>query len=294
MRIRYIEVFLALMQAGSTQGAAELLCTTQSSVSKLLQSLERQLGFPLFLRSSGSKLKPTADAYALMASAGRINGELQAFMQLAGELQAGQAVHLNVQSAAAVATSLLPRVVARYKRNWHDLKINLTVGRPDGIVSSVRNHQADIGIIITPSEHEIPMVHNVWSAPMVCVFQKGHALAAKPEIRPGDLAGLPFIAYRASQGLGRIVENAFASAGVVPQVEIRANSTGMICRIVEEGYGVSVVDRLSLSINEGLEYRPFLPECLMRVGIVVSERVALSIQGQRFVDTLKSCLLEIR
>lgn len=295
LRLRYIEVFLALMQTGSAQGAADLLCTTQPSISKALGALERQLGFPLFVRSGGSRLKPTADAYTLMVEANRVNEELRSFLQVAAELQAGQAVHLNVQVTAAIASYLLPRVVARYKETWHDAKLSLTVAHTDAIINSVRNQHMDIGIIITSPEEEFPGVRNVWTAPMVCVFPKGHALAAKAQITPADLAGEQLIAYRSSLGLGKMVEKAFASAGVPLNVEIRVNNTAVICRIVEEGYGVSVVDRLSLAARNysNIEYRPFAPECLMRVGLVLSEKVPLSVQGQHFVETLKFCLDEI-
>ncbi|ALM86083.1 LysR family transcriptional regulator [Bordetella sp. N] len=295
LRLRYIEVFLALMQTGSAQGAADLLCTTQPSISKALGALERQLGFPLFVRTGGSRLKPTADAYTLMVEANRVNEELRSFLQVAAELQAGQAAHLNVQVTAAIASYLLPRVVARYKETWHDAKLSLTVAHTDAIVNSVRNQHMDIGIIITSPEEEFPGVRNVWTGPMVCVFPKGHALAAKAQITPADLAGEPLIAYRSSLGLGKMVEKAFASAGVPLNVEIRVNNTAVICRIVEEGYGVSVVDRLSLAARNysNIEYRPFAPECLMRVGLVLSEKVPLSVQGQHFVETLKLCLDEL-
>jgi DNA-binding transcriptional LysR family regulator len=292
IRLRYIEVFLALMQTGSAQGAANLLCTTQPSISKTLGALERQLGFQLFVRTAGSRLKPTADAYALMVEGNRVNEELRSFLQVAAELQAGQAAHLNVQSTAAIATWLLPRVVARYKQAWREARLSLTVSGADAIVSSVRNQHTDIGIVINGPEEEFPLVRTVWSAPMVCIFPKGHALAAKSEIGPEDLAGQALIAYRSSLGLGKMVENAFTGAGVPLPAEIRVNNTGVICRIVEEGYGVAVVDRLSLAANNysNIECRPFVPLCLMRIGLVLSERVPLSIQGQRFVETLEDCL----
>ena len=296
LKLRYIEVFLALMQTGSAQAAADLLCTTQPSISKALSALERQLGFPLFVRTGGSRLKPTADAYTLMIEANRVNEELRSFLRVAAELQAGQAAHLNVQVTSAIASYLLPRVVARYKNIWHDAKLSVTVAHTDAIIDSVRNQHMDIGIIVTSPEEEYPGVQNIWMAPMVCVFSKGHALAKKSVITPEDLAGVPMITYRSSQGLGKMVEKAFESAGVPMQIEIRVNNTAVICRIVEEGYGVSVVDRLSLAAGNysNIEYRPFLPECTMRVGLVLSEKVPLSVQAQHFVESLRCCLDEIK
>jgi DNA-binding transcriptional LysR family regulator len=294
LRLRYIEVFLALMQTGSTQGAAQVLCTTQPSISKALGALERQLGFALFLRT-GSRLKPTADAYTLMAEANRVNEEVRAFLQVAAELQEGHAVHLNVQTTPALASFLVPRVAARYKQSWQRAKLNLGVAGTDTVVTNVRKHLTDIGVVITSAEEHIGLVRKLWSAPMVCVFPKGHALSAKSEIHPEDLAGLPLVAYRSSLGLGKLVEKAFESAGLAQQIEIRVNNTAVICSIVDEGYGVAVVDRLSLAAKtySNLESRPFLPECMMHIGLVISEQLPLSVQGERFVELLKQCLEEL-
>lgn len=282
------------MQTGSTQGAAQVLCTTQPSVSKALGALERQLGFALFLRT-GSRLKPTADAYTLMVEANRVNEEVRSFLQVASELQEGHAAHLNVQATPALASFLMPRVVARYKQARKGAKLSLGVGRTDAVVNSVRNHLTDIGVVITSTEEEIGLVQKLWTAPMVCIFPQGHALSAKTEIWPKDLADHPLVAYRSSLGLGKLVEKAFQATGVAQHVEIRVNNTAVICGIVNDGYGVAVVDRLSLAANtySNLESRPFLPECLMHIGLVISEQRPLSVQGERFVEILKECLGEL-
>ncbi len=53
MRLRHIEVFHAIMQAGTISGAAQLLHISQPAVTKVLQHCELQLGMPLFDRVRG-------------------------------------------------------------------------------------------------------------------------------------------------------------------------------------------------------------------------------------------------
>lgn len=293
LRLRYIEVFQALMQTGSTQGAAEVLHTTQPSISKALAALERQLRLPLFVRT-GTGLKPTADAYALMSEAGRVSEEVRNFQRVAGELQEGRAMQLSIHATPAIASNLLPRAVARYKSTWHNTKISLSVGRTDAVVGSVRNHLTDFGIVITSPEEEIGLVRRLKSSAMVCILPRGHRLAQQAAITPADLADEPLIAYRTSLGLGKLVDKAFADAGVIQRVETRVNHTGVICAIVDQGYGVAIVDSLSVALGNhpGLEVRPFLPECTMHVALVVSEQRPLSLQAERFVEVLRQCLDE--
>ena len=53
MRLKHIEVFNALMSAGSVVGAARLLFISPPAVSKALKMVEDELGFLLFQRVHG-------------------------------------------------------------------------------------------------------------------------------------------------------------------------------------------------------------------------------------------------
>ena len=64
MRLRHIEVVNAIRVTGTLKAAAALLSLTQPAVTQILQSAERQLGYPLFERVRG-KLIPTREAQTL-------------------------------------------------------------------------------------------------------------------------------------------------------------------------------------------------------------------------------------
>src|SRR5882757_1375834 len=53
IHLRYIEMFQAILQAGTLTDAACLLNISQPAATKLLQQAERRLGFPLFVRVKG-------------------------------------------------------------------------------------------------------------------------------------------------------------------------------------------------------------------------------------------------
>lgn len=70
MVIRDIEVFRAVMNAGSTSKAAGLLGISQPAVSQAIRRLESAAGFRLFERVR-SRLVPTQEAMALMRDVDR-------------------------------------------------------------------------------------------------------------------------------------------------------------------------------------------------------------------------------
>ncbi len=60
MKLRQIEIFREVCDAGSVTGAAESLGISQPAVSKHLAALERACGFLLFARTGG-RLVPTPE-----------------------------------------------------------------------------------------------------------------------------------------------------------------------------------------------------------------------------------------
>lgn len=86
MRLRHIEIFQAIRQAGSISGAAQLLHVSQPAVTKVLQHAEQQLGFALFLRVRG-KLQATPEALELEREVDKVSESLQGVRRLAQSLR---------------------------------------------------------------------------------------------------------------------------------------------------------------------------------------------------------------
>lgn len=292
LRLRYIEVFLSLMQTGSTQGAAMALHTTQPNISKALGALERQLGFQLFVRT-GSGLKPTADAFALFSEADRVHEEVTAFRRMANELRDGRAYPLNLLVSPALTTAILPQAVANYKKSWPATTLSIAAGRTDMIVNSVQKQLADVGIIVYSDHQELGQVKKLHTSAMVCIVRKDHSLAELAVITPTDLKNEQLVAYGSSLGFSRVVESAFSQAGIEPKFGVTVNYTSAIYALVNAGGGVAVVDRFSLAEPyQNIVALPFEPQCFIHIGLVVSDQRPLSMQAERFIAAFVKCLPE--
>jgi DNA-binding transcriptional LysR family regulator len=95
MRLRHIEVFHAIMQAGTISGAAQLLHISQPAVTKVLQHCELQLGMPLFDRVRG-KLYPTPEAQRLFVEIDKLNRDLVGIRRLAANLRSGESEQVRL------------------------------------------------------------------------------------------------------------------------------------------------------------------------------------------------------
>ena len=74
-RARALEIFAAVMRAGSFSGAGRALGLTPSAVARSIDRIEARLGVRLLLRSTRS-LTPTAEGQVYLQTARRILADL--------------------------------------------------------------------------------------------------------------------------------------------------------------------------------------------------------------------------
>ena len=122
---RHVEVFRAVMTAGSVTGAAALLFTSQPTLSRELARMESLLGYPLFDRGPG-RVRPTARALALFEEVQRVYQGLDQVIARAQALGRAETERLEVLTLPALAQALLPAASARWLRRHPQASLSLT------------------------------------------------------------------------------------------------------------------------------------------------------------------------
>ncbi len=110
---RHIEVFRAVMIAGSVTKAAELLGSSQPTVSRELARLEQGIGFALFDRVGG-RLRPTMPGLALFDEVRQSYAGLERVASAAARLRAFKGGQLSVIALPAFSHSILPEAFRRF------------------------------------------------------------------------------------------------------------------------------------------------------------------------------------
>src|SRR5690606_14552608 len=111
MEIRQFEAFAAVHASCSVTAAARLLDRSQPVVSRQLQDLEHELGFPLFTRPR-PQVTRTEQGRAFLEE---VRNVLSGLRQLAARSRAiaeGRARPLRIATSLSVSHSLLPPVLA--------------------------------------------------------------------------------------------------------------------------------------------------------------------------------------
>jgi DNA-binding transcriptional LysR family regulator len=125
--------------------------------------------------------------------------------------------------------------------------------------------------------------------PAVCVMPPGHALAARRVIRPADLHGQDFIALAAVNRWRAKLGAVLDAKRSVPRIQVDTPLASTACRLVMEGVGISVLDRLSAEANayQGIVMRPFRPDIVEDLVLLSSAQTALSSVAGAFAAMLQ-------
>jgi Transcriptional regulator len=285
MRLTYrqIEFFKAIMERGTITDAAQALFVSQPAVSKALSALEAEMGFPLFVRSK-TGLMPTFEARAFYTEVARSFSGLDVLSDVARELKEMKHGRLVVGVIPALSTRWLPLLAARFLQAHPEVKFTFEAYSSPQIAQMVGQGRLDIGIAQPSTRDPAIRRTELFALDVAAVMESTHRLAAKAVITPEDLAGENLVNLSRPDVIRRQLEGLLANRGVdvSRRLEVALGST--LCRLVEQGVGIGLVDVETLSNyrSESLVARRFQPHISMPISLLQSTRRPASQLEHRF------------
>lgn len=146
MELKELKFYLACVECGSLGKAAEKLYTSQPNVSKVIRSLEDELGAALFDRTSkGMILTPFGKMIYEYAKRCVENAE---------ELQAlTQSHQADAFSISTYRSNVMARILAKQYRETPDMRIEHREGSMDEVLENVERGISEIGIVYVARRH---------------------------------------------------------------------------------------------------------------------------------------------
>ncbi|RZA16196.1 MAG: LysR family transcriptional regulator [Lysobacteraceae bacterium] len=195
-RLELMQTFVRIVEAGSLSAAAAQLGTTQPTVSRRLQALERSLGLRLLQRST-HVMKLTSDGERCFAHARELMASWEAMQsELRGATDEPRGM-LRVVAPHALGQDQLMAPLADYLRRYPGVSIDWVLHdrRPDFIAEGV-DCAIHVGTVDDPSVVALPLAE----VPRIVVAAP-QLLQGRPvpdgDLAPEALAALPWVALRA-------------------------------------------------------------------------------------------------
>jgi DNA-binding transcriptional LysR family regulator len=252
MEIRQLELFLAVIDCASVTRAAEKFYVSPGAISMQLRSLADTLHTDLFVRS-GKHLVPTPAALRLAEHARVVVRQLR---DIEFEFDSSPATDSRLFHFATGATTLIHRLgrpLKLLRQRYPDTPMHITVSATEEMVAGLLARRFDLALITLPFPIENLSVTPLFEEEMLIV---AHAETAPSgwhvgNIKPAELGGAPFLLYPKRSNMRSIIDGFFAEIGHKPHVIMEADDTAAIRRMVESGFGYSILPEYALRDRPG-------------------------------------------
>ena len=241
MDIIQLKYFIAVAESGSFSEAAEIMFSAQSTVSKQIAALEKELNVLLFDRSK-RRISLTEHGSFFLNHAQLI---LDNYNDMLRELESITAVDDNSASIRATA-AMLPYNLLGYISDFKNTEpwANIMVEEFDGedIMQMLKDSECDLAFFRVgkfDEEHyeKLPVLIEKY----IAVLPINHPLADKKSISLSQLSNEKFILGRHNSCLHRTAINACTDVGFEPNVIATSNHTTNIFEMVGMNMGVSLL-----------------------------------------------------
>ncbi|MEW4342031.1 LysR family transcriptional regulator [Vibrio diabolicus] len=289
MNLRQLEVFYAIMQAGTVSGAARLLHVSQPNVTRVLAHTEQQLSFALFERVKG-RLVPTQEAKALLPEAEKVYQQLGQFRSLTNKVKQGTQ-HLRVGAPPVLAAHLLAPTVALLSKE-HSISFELLTANRDELCSGLLKHELDVAIAFGEETPPAIMGHVLLKENLALIAPKSAAIPAEKTVILEELIrhDLPIIGLDSRDPLGLLLHQTLSAREEHYQHAITVRSYSAAAELVKHQAGFAIVDPWTAKQyrqDDAVSVHALEPNMSFSVSILFAEHTPQSIATKQFITALK-------
>src|SRR5438876_6142024 len=153
MEVNQLRAFLKVAELRSFTQAAEALFFSQPAVTQQVQSLEREVGEPLFERQ-GRRVTLTPAGQALYPFASRALALLAEGQAAVEEVRAGLAGRVTLAAGPTTTIFTLPPALAAFRQAYPRVQLLVQTGTSREVTEWLVSGRADVGIVTTVYERD--------------------------------------------------------------------------------------------------------------------------------------------
>ena len=240
MDVRQLEMFRAVVEAGSFTAAAQRLHVSQSAISRQLKLLEDELG-TLLLERTGRGANLTPEGEILLAAANRIWRDMQEVVAQIADTQKLQRGIISIGGGMTVCLHVLPKLLEQFHALHPNIDLRVTTGTAVELLRRLRAHEIDLLLLTLPIVGDDLEIQTVLREEMVVVTAKQHELARTRTIEPQSVARHPLILFESGSNTRRAIDELFLAHKIDVNVVMETENVEIIKAMVANGLGVTIL-----------------------------------------------------
>jgi LysR family cys regulon transcriptional activator len=222
---------------------AAVLHTSQPGISRQIRELEEELGVEIFVRAGKRLTGLTPPGEVVLPIVARLLLDADNLKRVGEDFSAQDTGRLSIAATHSQARYALPMVVRDFRQVFPGVTLNLHQGSPKQVAEMLLSGEADIGVAteaLAQYEQLLALPCYRWTHSVV--VPPGHALLTHDgPITLEELARFPIITYESGYTGRTHIDEAFAKAGLTPDIVLSAMDADVIKTYVELGMGVGIV-----------------------------------------------------
>ncbi|MBP3038610.1 LysR family transcriptional regulator [Bacillaceae bacterium Marseille-Q3522] len=240
MDIQHLQYFVAVVKYGSFTKAAQALFVTQPTISKMIKSIEEELGVTLFDRS-GRNVKLT-DAGKIIYSQAFII--IKSFHNLSSEID--DLIHLktgniHIGLPPMVGSRFFPKIIQEFHYHYPNISIQLVEDGAKKIEQDVADGTLDLGVVVLPTNDSLFHTYSFVKENLVVIIHPNHPLSARNSFTITDFEHVPFILYRKDFTLHDRIMNECERSGYKPKIIAESSQWDFIGEMVAANLGIALL-----------------------------------------------------
>ena len=292
MESKKLEALLMAVDLGSFTKAAEVLGYTQSGLTHMMNSLEKEVGFTLLERGrSGVRLTEEGERIApAVREFLQANARLDSVIE---QVASSRTEIIRVSAYASIAMHWLPGIIQRFREECPDVDVDIRMADHVDVPYELLAQGKMDAILVSPQdEGQYEWVH-LADDPMFAVLPK--------DFDTQGMTAFPLAAFEArdfimpSQGFDKDIMRIFKRIGVKPHILPTWVDDPTVISMVSHGLGVSMMTELTVrGRTDGVKLLPVEPASSRELGLAVRSLDAASDGLRHFIDCTKRVVAEMQ
>jgi DNA-binding transcriptional LysR family regulator len=229
--------------------AAEELHVAQSALSHQVRQLERELGTPLFERTS-RRVTATEAGRVIALRARRILAEVNGAREEVDELRSVLRGHIRIGAIHPAGDVDVPGLLARFSLAHPGIEVGLREGIAADMYRGLSTDELDAAFCLLAGE--VPddiSVEQLSHEAVVAGFAPGRAPSA-PDVTVTDLAQGAIVAPRRGSAITFVLDQVFAAAGRPLRLALESGDPFLLRSLAARGFATAILPR-SITTLEG-------------------------------------------
>lgn len=241
--IKY-RAFIEVVETGSITKAAKKLGYSQPGISYMIDSLEKEIGFPLLIRGKYN-VQPTKDGARILYHCKQIVNNEDDLLETAKAINGLMEGTIYLASQNSMLVNIVPHIISCFAKSFSEITVNLEELPFDSFSSYFQREDINMGFMSQMKLKGFEF-HPLFKDPLCLIMHKDHPFSRYERIPAANLNGCDFI--MPISGWDDTVQMVMAKSPFTANIRFEVASDTAAIALTAENQGVYIMSNLQASL----------------------------------------------